>query len=144
MSEDTSTATAPSEKVGKLLDEIGSLTLLEAAELAEAFKDRFGVTAAMPAAMPMAMPAAPGQGAAPAEEADEEPTSFNVILKEAGGQKIQVIKAVRALTSLGLKEAKELVEGAPKEVKEGCSKEEADEAKTALEEAGATVEVKGA
>jgi len=143
MSEDTSTATAPSEKVSKLLDEIGSLTLLEAAELAEAFKDRFGVTAMAPAAMPMAMPMAPGQEAAAAEEADEEPTSFNVTLKEAGAQKIQVIKAVRALTSLGLKEAKELVEGAPRDVKEGCSKEEADEAKKALEEAGATVEVKG-
>ena len=137
---DTATAPAPSEKVSKLLDEIGSLTLFEAAELAEAFKDRFNVTAMAPA---MAM-AAPAGAAAGAEEAqDEEPTTFNVILKDFGSQKIQVIKAVRAITSLGLKEAKDLVEGAPKEVKEGIAKEEAEEAKKALEDAGATVEIKG-
>jgi large subunit ribosomal protein L7/L12 len=142
MSEDTATATAPSEKIGKLLDEIGNLSLFEAAELADAFKEKFGVTAAAaPMGMPMmGMPV--GDGAAPVEE-DEEPTSFNVILKEIGGQKIQVIKKVRELTSLGLKEAKELVESAPKEVKEGLSKEEADEAAKALEDAGATAEVKG-
>ena len=113
MSEDTATATAPSEKVEKLLDEIGNLSLFEAAELADAFKEKFGVTAAAaPMAMPMGM--MPGGPAAPAEEEDEEPTSFNVILKEIGGQKIQVIKKVRELTSLGLKEAKDLVESAPK------------------------------
>jgi len=138
---DTSTAPAPSEKVSKLLDEIGSLTLFEAAELAEAFKDRFGVTAMAPA---MAMAAPGGAPAGAGEEAqDEEPTTFNVILKDFGSQKIQVIKAVRAITTLGLKEAKDLVEGAPKEVKEGIAKEEADEAKKALEDAGATVEIKG-
>ena len=142
MSEDTATATAPSEKVEKLLDEIGNLSLFEAAELADAFKEKFGVTAAAaPLAMPMGM--MPGGPAAPAEEEDEEPTSFNVILKEIGGQKIQVIKKVRELTSLGLKEAKDLVESAPKEVKEGISKEEAEEAAKALEDAGATAEVKG-
>ncbi|MDP6118704.1 MAG: 50S ribosomal protein L7/L12 [Planctomycetota bacterium] len=142
MSEDTATATAPSEKVEKLLDEIGNLSLFEAAELADAFKEKFGVTAAAaPMAMPMGM--MPGGPAAPAEEEDEEPTSFNVILKEIGGQKIQVIKKVRELTSLGLKEAKDLVESAPKEVKEGISKEEAEEAAKALEDAGATAEVKG-
>ena len=142
MSEDTATATAPSEKVEKLLDEIGNLSLFEAAELADAFKEKFGVTAAAaPMAMPMGM--MPGGPAAPAEEEDEEPTSFNVILKEIGGQKIQVIKKVRELTSLGLKEAKDLVESAPNEVKEGISKEEAEEAAKALEDAGATAEVKG-
>jgi len=143
MSEDTATATAtaPSEKVEKLLDEIGNLSLFEAAELADAFKEKFNVTAAAaPMAMPMGM--MPG-GPAPVEEEDEEPTSFNVILKEIGGQKIQVIKKVRELTSLGLKEAKELVESAPKEVKEGISKEEAEEAAKALEDAGAVAEVKG-
>ncbi|MDP6357348.1 MAG: 50S ribosomal protein L7/L12 [Planctomycetota bacterium] len=144
MSEDTATATAPSEKVEKLLDEIGNLSLFEAAELADAFKEKFGVTAAAaPMAMPMmGMPMGGGEGGAAAEE-DEEPTSFNVILKEIGGQKIQVIKKVRELTSLGLKEAKDLVESAPKEVKEGISKEEAEEAAKALEDAGATAEVKG-
>lgn len=136
---DTATAPAPSEKVSKLLDEIGSLTLFEAAELAEAFKDRFNVTAMAPA---MAM-AAPAGAAAGAEEAqDEEPTTFNVILKDFGSQKIQVIKAVRAITSLGLKEAKDLVESAPKAVKEAVSKDEAEKIKEKIESAGGQVDIK--
>ncbi|MDA0836701.1 MAG: 50S ribosomal protein L7/L12 [Planctomycetota bacterium] len=142
MSEGTATATAPSEKVEKLLDQIGNLSLFEAAELAEAFKERFGVTAA---AAPMGMPmmGMPMMGAGAPAEAAEEPTSFTVILKEIGGQKIQVIKKVRELTSLGLKEAKDLVESAPKEVKEGLSKEDAEAAAKALQDVGATAEVKG-
>lgn len=134
---------APSEKVAKLLDEIGSLTLFEASELSEAFKDRFNVTAMAPA-VAMAAPAAAAGDAGEESDEDEEPTSFNVTLKEIGGQKIQVIKGVRTLTSLGLKEAKALVDGTPNVVVEGVSQEDADKAKTLLEEAGATVEVAGA
>jgi large subunit ribosomal protein L7/L12 len=143
MGEETATK-QPSQKVAQLLDQIGSLTLFEAAELAEAFKQRFGVTAmaAPMAAMPMAMPGA--AAAAPAAKEEEAPTSFNVMLKEIGANKIQVIKVVRTLTNLGLKEAKDLVEAAPKAVKEGVSKEDADKAKKLLEEAGAKVELVGA
>ena len=121
----------------ELLDAIGNMTVLELAEFVEAFKTKFGVTAVM------AAPAAggAGAGAAPAAEAEAQ-TEFAVILKEAGAKKIQVIKVVRELTSLGLKEAKDLVDNPPKPVKEGVSKEEADSIKAKLEEQGATVEVK--
>src|SRR5215204_2680634 len=120
----------------ELLDAIGSMTVLELSEFVEAFKTKFNVTAMAPAA---AMAPA-GGGAAPA--AVEEKTEFDVILKEAGAKKIQVIKVVRELTSLGLKEAKDLVDGAPKPVKEAVSKEEADAAKAKLVEAGATADIK--
>lgn len=121
-------------KVDKLLDEIGSLTVLEAAELKTKMEDTFGVTAAAPVAV-AAGPAAGG-------EAAEEQTEFDVVLTGIGDKKIQVIKVVRAVTSLGLKEAKDLVDSAPKAVKEGVSREEAEQIKARLEEQGATVEVK--
>jgi len=121
----------------EILDSIASLTVLELSELLSAFEERFGVTAAAPVAVAAAAPA--GGGAA---EEVEEKTSFDVVLTEAGGKKIGVIKEVRGLTSLGLKEAKDLVESAPKAVLEGVSKDEADKAKEALEGAGATVEIK--
>ena len=121
----------------QLLDAIGNMTVLELSEFVEAFKEKFGVTAVM------AAPAAGGAGAGAAPAAAvEEQTEFDVILKEAGAKKIQVIKVVRELTSLGLKEAKDLVDNPPKAVKEGISKEEADSVKAKLEEQGATVEVK--
>jgi large subunit ribosomal protein L7/L12 len=121
----------------ELLDAIGNMTVLELAEFVEAFKEKFGVTAIM------AAPAAGGAGggAAPAA-AVEEKTEFDVVLKEAGAKKIQVIKVVRELTSLGLKEAKDLVDNPPKAVREGVSKEEAEQVKAKLEEQGATVELK--
>jgi large subunit ribosomal protein L7/L12 len=122
----------------EILDSISSMTVLELSELLKDFEERFGVTAAAPVAV--AAPAA-GGGAAEAE-AEEEKDEFDVVLTEAGGQKIAVIKEVRALTSLGLKEAKDLVESAPKAVLEKVNKEEADKAKAALEGAGATVELK--
>jgi len=122
-------------KIKKLGDEIVGLTLAEAVSLGDYLKEEHGIE---PAAGGAVMVAAGGGGEA-AEE--EEQTAFDVMLKEVGEQKIQVIKAVRALTSLGLKEAKDLVEGAPKAVKEGVSKEEAEEAKQALVDAGATVEI---
>lgn len=125
-----------SEKVSAILEEIGGLTLLEAKELADEFEEKFGVTAAVAMAGP-AMAAGGDAGAAAAEQ-----TEFDVILAGAGSQKIKVIKVVREITSLGLKEAKELVDGAPKPVKEGASKEEAEDIKAKLEEVGATVEVK--
>jgi large subunit ribosomal protein L7/L12 len=121
----------------ELLDAIGNMTVLELSEFVEAFKDKFGVTAVM--AAPSAGGA--GAGAAPAA-AVEEKTEFDVILKEAGAKKIQVIKVVRELTSLGLKEAKDLVDNPPKAVREGVSKEEAEQVRAKLEEQGATVEVK--
>ena len=121
-------------KVEELLDAIGSLTVLEAAELKEMMEDKFGVTAAAPVAMAAA---AAGPGAAA-----EEQTEFDVILVGIGDKKIQVIKAVREVTSLGLKEAKELVDSSPNPVKEGISKEEAEAIKAKLEEQGATVELK--
>ena len=123
-------------KVEELLEAIGSLTVLEAAELKEAMEEKFGVTAAAPVAV--AAGAAPAGGGAAAEEK----TEFDVVLAGIGDKKIQVIKAVREVTSLGLKEAKELVDNAPKPVKEGVSKEEAEAIKTKLEEQGATVELK--
>jgi len=125
-------------KIKKLGDEIVALTLKEAVDLKDYLKQTYDIE---PAAGGAVMMAAPGAGGAPAAE-EEEKTSFDVILKAAGEKKIQVIKAVRALTSLGLKEAKDLVEGAPKPVKTGVSKEEAEEAKKQLEESGAAVEVK--
>jgi len=122
-------------EIKELGDKIVALTLKDAVDLADYLKEEHGIEPAAGGAVMMAGPAA-------AEEAAEEQTEFDVILKDIGDKKIGVIKAVRALTSLGLKEAKELVDGAPKAVKEGVSKDEADEARAALEEAGATVEVK--
>ncbi len=123
-----------SEKIDAILEQIGSLSLLEASELVNAFEEKFGVSAAAPVMMAAAAPAA--------AEPVEEKTSFDVILAGAGAEKIKVIKVVREITSLGLKEAKDLVEGAPKPVKEGVSKEEAESLKAKLVEVGATVEVK--
>jgi large subunit ribosomal protein L7/L12 len=131
----------PSEKVQSILESIQSLTLLEAAELSKAMEEAFGVSAAAPVMVGGAAPAAGGDGAAPAAPVEEQ-TEFDVILTAIGPNKINVIKAVRELTSLGLKEAKDLVEAAPKPVKEGVSKEEADAARTKLVDAGATAEVK--
>lgn len=121
----------------EILDAISNLTVIELKELLDAFEERFGVTAAAPVAVAAAAPAG-GGGDAAAEEKDE----FDVILTGAGAQKIQVIKVVRELTSLGLKEAKDLVDGAPKPVIEKANKEAAEAAKAKLEEAGASVEVK--
>jgi large subunit ribosomal protein L7/L12 len=124
--------------VGKIVEMIEGLTAIELAALAKALSEKFGVTPM--AAMPMgAAMAAPGAAAA-AEE--EEKTSFDIVLAAVGDKKLQVIKVVRAITGLGLKEAKDLVEGAPKPVKEGATKEEAQDIKAKLEEVGATVEVK--
>ncbi len=123
--------------VAEIVEKIEKLTLLEAVELKKALEDKFGVTAAAP----MMMSAAPAAGAAPAAAAEEK-TEFAVELKTSGAQKINVIKVVRAVTGLGLKEAKDLVDGAPKVVKEGLNKEEAEKLKKELEEAGATVELK--
>jgi large subunit ribosomal protein L7/L12 len=121
-----------------LLDAFKEMTLLELSEFVKKFEEEFDVTAAAP----VAMAAAAGGGGGDAGEAAEEKTEFDVILAAAGDKKIQVIKEVRALTSLGLKEAKDLVDGAPKPVLEGVNKEAADKAKESLEAAGATVEVK--
>ena len=126
-----------SEKVLNLIEEVKNLTVLELSDLVKALEEEFGVSAAAPAAVA----AAPAAGAAAAPAAEEK-TEFDVMLTEIGGEKIKVIKAVRELTGLGLKEAKEVVDNAPKAVKEGASKEEAEEMKTKLEEAGATVELK--
>jgi large subunit ribosomal protein L7/L12 len=123
----------------KIVDELSKLTVLEAADLSKRIEEEWGVTAAAP--MAMAMPGA-GAGGGAAAEAAVEKTEFNVILAAAGEKKINVIKEVRAITGLGLKEAKDLVEGAPKAVKEGVNKDEAAKIKKQLEEAGATVEVK--
>jgi large subunit ribosomal protein L7/L12 len=124
----------------EILDGIASLSVLELSELLKDFEERFGVTAAAP----VAVAAAPAAGGASASDAggDEEQTEFDVILTSAGDKKIQVIKEVRSLTSLGLKEAKDLVDSAPKPVLEKATKDDAEKAKTALEGAGATVEVK--
>jgi len=122
----------------KLADELSSLTVIEAAELAKMLEEKWGVSAAAPVAVAGAAPAGGGEAAA----AEEEKTEFDVVLAAAGDKKINVIKEVRAITGLGLKEAKELVEGAPKPIKEGVAKDEADELKKKLEEAGATVEIK--
>ena len=124
--------------VDKIFDELGKMSVLELVELKNKIEEEWGVTAAAPVAVAAAgAPAAGGDGAAA-----EEKTSFDVVLTEAGGQKIQVIKVVRAVTGLGLKEAKDLVDSAPKPVKEGATQEEADQIKAQLEEAGATVELK--
>lgn len=122
----------------KLVDELSTLTVLEAGELAKLLEDKWGVSAAAPVAM-----AAPGAGAGgDAGAAEEEQTEFTVMLTAFGDKKINVIKEVRAITGLGLKEAKDLVEAAPKEVKEGVDKDEAEKIKKQLEEAGATAEIK--
>jgi large subunit ribosomal protein L7/L12 len=122
----------------EILDAIATMSVLELSELLKDFEEKFGVTAAAP----VAVAAAPAAGGAGGGEAAEEKTEFDVILTGAGDKKIQVIKEVRGLTSLGLKEAKDLVDGAPMPVLEGVSKEEAEKAKGALEGAGASVEVK--
>ncbi len=122
----------------EILEAIGNMSVFELAELIEAFKGRFGVTIAAPAAAP----AGAAAGAAAAAPAVEEKTEFTVVLKAGGEKKIQVIKEIRAITSLGLKEAKDLVEGAPGTVKEGVSKQEAEEIKKKLEAQGAVVELK--
>jgi large subunit ribosomal protein L7/L12 len=132
-----------SDKVNGIIESIETLNVLELVELKKTMEEKWGVTAAAPmfaGGMAMAGAAAGGDGAAAAPV--EEQTEFDVILTAAGANKIQVIKAVRELTSLGLKEAKDLVEGAPKAVKEGVSKEEAEAAKAKLAEAGASVDVK--
>lgn len=127
--------------IQSLVDQISGLTLLQAKELKEALEDKLGVKAAVGGAMMMAGPVAGGGAAAPAEEVEEQ-TEFDVILKEVGPNKINVIKVVRALTNLGLKEAKELVEGAPSTVMEQVGKDAAADAKKQLEETGAVIEVK--
>jgi len=132
-------ATQTSMSIDDILQAIGSLSVVELAELIEKFKDKFGVTVAAPVAPAMGGAAGGGAAAAPAVE---EKTEFAVVLKSAGEKKIQVIKEVRAVTSLGLKEAKDLVEGAPGVVKEGVSKQEAEEIKKKLEAQGAVVELK--
>ena len=123
--------------VDKLFDELGKLSVLDLVELKKKIEDEWGITAAAPVAV-----AAPGGAAAGDGAAVEEKTSFDVVLTGAGQQKIQVIKVVRAVTGLGLKEAKDLVDGAPAPVKEGVNQEEANTIKSQLEEAGASVEVK--
>ena len=122
----------------RLVDELSTLTVLEAAELSKMLEERWGVSAAAPVAVAAAAPGAGAAAAAPAEEK----TEFTVVLAGAGAQKINVIKEVRAITGLGLKEAKDLVEAAPKAVKEGVSKDEAEKIKKQLEGAGASVELK--
>jgi large subunit ribosomal protein L7/L12 len=124
--------------VDTIFEELGKMTVLELVELKKKIEDEWGITAAAPVAVAAPGAAAAGDGAAAAEEK----TAFDVVLTNAGGQKIQVIKVVRAITGLGLKEAKDLVDGAPNPVKEGVAQEEADSIKSQLEEAGATVEVK--
>ena len=127
-----------SEKVEKLIEEVKELTVLELSEVVKALEEEFGVSAAAPAAVA----AAPAAGGAAPAAAAEEKTDFDVILAEAGQEKVKVIKVVKDITGLGLKDAKAVVDGAPKAVKEGASKEEAEEIKAKLEEVGATVEVK--
>jgi large subunit ribosomal protein L7/L12 len=135
MSEETKQAKSWSDETKKLGDAIVKLTLMQAKELGDYLKEEYGIEPAAGGAVMMAGPAAAAAEAAP------EKTMFDVILKVAGDKKIQVIKEVRALTSLGLKEAKDLVDGAPKPVKTGISKDEAEAAKKQLESAGATVEI---
>jgi len=122
--------------LAKIVEDLSALTVLEAAELSKLLEEKWGVSAAAPVAV-----AAAGGAAAPAEAAEEK-TEFDVVLTDAGAQKINVIKEVRGITGLGLKEAKDLVEGAPKAVKEGVSKDEAEKIKATLEGAGAKVELK--
>ena len=121
----------------KIVDDLSSLTVIEAAELSKLLEEKWGVSAAAPVAVAAAAPGAAGDGAAA-----EEQTEFDVVLASFGEKKINVIKEVRALTGLGLKEAKDLVEGAPKPIKEGVTKEEADGIKAKMEDAGATIEIK--
>ena len=123
--------------LGRLVDDLSSLTVIEAAELAKMLEEKWGVSAAAPVAV-----AAAGGGAAAVAEAPAEKTEFDVILAAIGEKKVNVIKEVRAITSLGLKEAKDLVEAAPKPVKEGVNKDEAAKIKKQLEDAGATVEIR--
>jgi large subunit ribosomal protein L7/L12 len=123
--------------VDSIFENLGKMSVLELVELKNKIEEEWGVTAAAPVAV-----AAPGGGGGSDGAAAEEKSSFDVVLTEAGGQKIQVIKVVRAVTGLGLKEAKDLVDSAPKPVKEGVASEEADQIKAQLEEAGATVELK--
>jgi large subunit ribosomal protein L7/L12 len=125
----------------QILEAISSMTVLELSDLVKAVEEKFGVTAAAPVAV-AAAPAAGGDGAAAAAAAAEEQTEFDAVLTEVGANKILVIKAVRELTGLGLKEAKDLVDAAPKAVKEGVARDEADKVKEKLAEAGATVEVR--
>jgi large subunit ribosomal protein L7/L12 len=125
--------------VDKVFTELGKMSVLELVELKKKIEDEWGITAAAPVAV--AAPGAAAPGAAPADGAEEQ-TAFDVMLTGAGDKKIQVIKVVRAVTGLGLKEAKDLVDGAPSAVKEGAAKEEADSIKAQLEEAGASVELK--
>ncbi|WP_114395891.1 50S ribosomal protein L7/L12 [Oleisolibacter albus] len=125
-------------KLEKLVEDLSALTVIEAAELSKMLEEKWGVSAAAP----VAVAAVPAAGAAAPAAAAEEQTEFNVILVDGGDKKINVIKEVRAITNLGLKEAKDLVEGAPKPVKEGVSKDEAAKIKKQLEEAGAKVDVK--
>lgn len=122
------------EKTSKIFEEIKTLTFLQTANLVKAFEDEFGITAAAPVAVAAA--------AGPAAAAEEEVSEVSVILKDAGGNKIAVLKEVRAITGLGLKEAKDLVDGAPKAIKEGVKKEDAAKLKEQLEAAGATIEIK--
>ena len=124
--------------IDTLIEEIKKLSVVELADLVKALEEEFGVSAAAP----MAVAAAPAAGGGEGGAAEEEQTEFDVILAAVGDKKIQVIKVVRAVTGLGLKEAKEVVDGAPKPVKEKIAKEEADDIKAKLEEAGATIEVK--
>ncbi|MBD3383048.1 MAG: 50S ribosomal protein L7/L12 [candidate division Zixibacteria bacterium] len=124
-----------SEATDKIIEEIDKLTVMELADLSKALQEKYGVSAAAPVA---AVAAAPGAGGG---EAEEEKTEFDVVLEAVGDKKIQVIKVVRELTSLGLKEAKQLVDGAPNKVKEGVDKEEAEAAKAKLEEVGASIKI---
>ena len=135
MSEETTTVELDAE-LQAIADQLDGLTLLQASKLVKALEDKWGVSAAAPAAVAMAAPGAGG-----GEAAAEEKTSFDVILESAGDKKIQVIKEIRAITGLGLKEAKELVDNTPKPVKEGVSKDEAEELKKQLEEACGSVKV---
>jgi large subunit ribosomal protein L7/L12 len=129
-----------SEIVQEIVDKIAGMTVMELSELKKALEEKFDVTAAAPMAAMAVMPAAAGGGGA--EAAAEEKTSFDVILTDVGAAKLQVIKAVRELTGLGLKEAKDVVDGAPGPIKEGVNKDEAEKIKAAIEEAGGKVEIK--
>ncbi|MHC4183552.1 MAG: 50S ribosomal protein L7/L12, partial [Planctomycetota bacterium] len=129
--------TEPTEKITQVLELVEEMSLLEASQLVKAFEEKFGVSASAAVAVPAGGAVAAAEGGA----AKEEKTTFDVVLKEVGPNKIQVIKAVRAETSLGLKEAKAVVDSAPKPVKEGVAKDEAEKAKKALEDAGAVVEL---
>jgi large subunit ribosomal protein L7/L12 len=139
MTEGTATEAKRSERVQKIVDELGKMTILELVELNQAIEKTFGVKAAAPM---MAMAAAPAAGGGAAAAPAEAKTTFDVVLADGGANKINVIKEVRAITNLGLKEAKALVESAPKPVKEGVSKEEADKIKAQIESAGGKVEIK--